>query len=458
MTEETKPDRYGGLRAVARWMRDQFALLFVTGWLYLLGWGIVLGAFAILLYMDGHFSRSLAVDGTIAPVAFMAMGWVFRFFAAVFLLASERQRASALANGADEKEVKRQGKVWRRLGFAVSVLVCAHAIGIGLEALDAKRDTAIVEKQTATNLVVQTDGVEARLEQRKDGIRADLALAVAPLQARIDKLDTDGELNEDRTDQLQARIESLEDAAQAKIDAIDTQILGLIAPESAEAAAEAAKAKAEVDTKDGWTPLFVGLAQLASWKQEPADWTIYLCAVAFIAFWVLCAEAIVIFVPKELFKMHLADSQAAEKRDRSRAHGEASQAGKRAADLERKFSDLQNKLDEMEKADTTRSRRVGKMIEGAGYYKAVADHLLEAKTARPRLTMKGMIGVDKYGTKNVRTVAELEGILRSCVEHGFLAREGYDFLTGTPAVNGHDTTPAPQQESADDDQQPQSAA
>ena len=43
-----------------RWFRDSFASWFATAWLYLILWTVVAGAFGVLMYIDGKFSRSLA--------------------------------------------------------------------------------------------------------------------------------------------------------------------------------------------------------------------------------------------------------------------------------------------------------------------------------------------------------------------------------------------------------------
>jgi hypothetical protein len=58
-----------------RWMRDQFAAWFATGWLYIILWAVVGIAFTVLLYIDGKFSRSLA-EGLedIDPFSFQANG------------------------------------------------------------------------------------------------------------------------------------------------------------------------------------------------------------------------------------------------------------------------------------------------------------------------------------------------------------------------------------------------
>lgn len=340
MIEETKPTGWDRAAMLGRWLRDKFAILFVTSWLYMLGWTIVIGAFAVLLYLDGKFSYQLAVGSSIAPVAFMAMGFVFRFFAAVFLMASERSRMLAKAERDDWPEEKtklfkrrkrqdweKKGKVWRRIGLSISVLVCLHAIGIGLEALSHKRDSAKIEREVQDNLQENVDAQLALLDGQKDDIRSDLAISTAPLIARAEKLDSDGKLNEERTDAIQARIDKLTDDAQAKINEIDAKKLALIAPDTDEAALEDATAKAEASEASGWAPLFIGIAQFVTMSQDPSEWIIYLCAVAFIVFWVLNAEGIVIFVPKELMKMHMQDAIAARKEAEKRARSEAARKG-----------------------------------------------------------------------------------------------------------------------------------
>ncbi|MEM9584777.1 MAG: hypothetical protein AAGA08_16825 [Pseudomonadota bacterium] len=420
MTDMTEPrlDFWGRAQIAARWMRDQFAAVFITGWLYVIGWGIILTAFGGLLYLDAHFSYNLAVGSSITPLVFMVMGAAFRFFAATFLMASERSRQKGLGDG----------KVWRRLGIAVSLLVCLHAIGIGLEALDSRRDTALAAQDIAEASVAGADEVIERLEGQKVSIRDDLVTRLEPINTEINNLDTDGlSASDARSDALRVRRTELEDAAQGKIDAIDAQILELTVG-GADRQIEVIEAEASANP---WAPLFVGLAQLVTWSQTPSDWSVYLVAVGFIVFWVFIAESIVIFGPKELYKMHLHDAEMAMLRTGEGATVTISE-DEYAALKERE----QNAKAGGRKA--ARTRRVGtKKIEAARYYEQLAKTLVEAKRARPSLVMGGMVGVKKYETTGM-TVSQLDMVLRTCVEHGFMSREDYDFVTGTPAVNGHD--------------------
>ena len=75
----------------ARWCRDKAAGFIASFWLYVILWTVVGIAFSVLLYIDGKFSRSLA-EGLeeIDPFSFQAMGWGFRLFAAIFLMAAAR--------------------------------------------------------------------------------------------------------------------------------------------------------------------------------------------------------------------------------------------------------------------------------------------------------------------------------------------------------------------------------
>jgi len=341
MTTQTKPTSWDRAAMFGRWLRDKFAILFVTSWLYLLGWTIVLGAFAVLLYLDGKFSYNLAVGSSIAPAAFMAMGFAFRFFAAVFLMASERSRMLAKAERNDwpeaertrllkrrkPQEWERRGKVWRRIGLSISVLVCLHAIGIGLEALSHKRDTAQIEQQFQDNLTASTELQVATLEKQKSEIRADLKLKVDPLTEEIRRLDTDGKVNEELADEQKAQRKNFQESAAVRIAAIDSQIQGILFPESDEEAEQQARDRAEASEADEWAPLFIGIAQAVTQNRNPSDWAIYLCAVAFIVFWVLNAEGIVIFIPKELMKMHMQDAIAAAKDAERREASERAKKG-----------------------------------------------------------------------------------------------------------------------------------
>tara|TARA_R110002111_G_scaffold170741_5_gene236449 strand:- start:304 stop:1704 length:1401 start_codon:yes stop_codon:yes gene_type:complete len=284
------------------WFRDQFAGWFASFWLYIIAWSIVAGAFAILLYMDGKFSRGLAEGAEIDPLAFQAMGWVFRFFALIFLMASARAKILKIGTG----------KVWRRMGIACSVIVFAHAVGIGLQAMDERKTQALATLEQ--HEVSETSNTEliAALVQQKDDIERRLKERVDPIEQKILIIQTDGDGTNDGQDvPLEARKQDLQDKADAAIDGIDAQILALMAS-GTEAKTEAIAAEASAKP---YASLFVGMAQLFTWDKEPSLWAMYICGVVFIVFWVGFAESIVIFLPKEIYAMHLQDAANAPKRD-----------------------------------------------------------------------------------------------------------------------------------------------
>jgi len=408
------------IKSAAEWMGTRFASWFTTAWLYIILWGVVAGAFVVLLYIDGVFSRKLAAD-SINPLSFQAMGWVYRFFAAAFLMAAARCVYKGI-----------KGKwTFRLLGVFASLIVCLHAWGFGFEALDERRDQALAAQTVAS---VQTDTnaeIIATLEAQKAQIDADTTAAVAALDAEIRQYITDGINNDDLADDSRARRTQLQDAAITRKQDLDERIISL---KLANVAPQEQAAQAEI-TAEPWAPIFVGMAQLFTWTKEPSDWAIYICAIMFVVCWVLLGECLVIFLPERIYVMHLADAEASKR----------SEAAKKGHETRR----------EKEEAADRESRRTGKQIEAAQYYNQLALALLDAKRRRPRLVMDGMLGVKKYHTENVRTVPELIGILDKCLQYGDLTQSEYDFLVGTPAVNGADKTPPPPTEGpSDDDAQP----
>lgn len=284
----------------ARWMRDSFASWFATSWLYLILWGVVLGAFVVLLYIDGKFSRSLAPD-SVDPLSFQAMGWVYRFFAAAFLMAAAR----CVIKGIPGK------KTFHRLGAFASVIVCLHAFGFGFEALSDRRDQAMSIREVAQIAETSNEDLIATLESRKAQIDADLVAAVEPLNAEIRQYITDGLNNDDLADDTRARRNAIQDQAAADKRAIDEQIMQLVMS-GAETRTEAVETVADAQP---WHPLFVGMAQVTSWSREPTDWAIYLNAIGFVIFWVLLAESLVIFLPERIYLMHMHDADQAKKSD-----------------------------------------------------------------------------------------------------------------------------------------------
>ena len=288
-----------------KWFRDSFAAWFTTSWLYLILWGVVGIAFAVLLYIDGIFSRSLAPE-SIEPLSFQAMGWAYRFFAAAFLMAAAR----CVVKDAPGKWT------FRILGGFASVIVILHAFGFGLEALSDRRDQAFAARDVST---VQVDTIADQrelLEARKAQIDADLERALVPINQEIYNLDNDGKLNEELTTQMRDRRTALQDRAAEQKSAIDQQIMALVS-QSADAKAETIETTAD---EQPWHPLFIGLAQIVFLTWEPIDQQIYLAAVGFVFFWVLLAESLVIFLPERLYVLHLIDS------DQLGAQKEAEQA------------------------------------------------------------------------------------------------------------------------------------
>ena len=275
------------------WFRDKFAAWFTTSWLYLILWGVVGIAFAVLLYIDGIFSRSLAPE-SIEPLSFQAMGWAYRFFAAAFLMAAARC------------VIKEAPGKWtfRILGGFASVIVVLHAFGFGLEALSDRRDQAFAARDVST---VQVDTISDKrdlLEARKLQIDQDLATQVAALDAEIRQYITDGVNNDYLADETRERRTAIQDKAAADKQAIDEQIMELVS-ETATARADTIETTAD---EKPWHPLFTGLAQIAFVTWNPTDRQTYLAAVAFVFFWVLLAESLVIFLPERLYVLHLTDA------------------------------------------------------------------------------------------------------------------------------------------------------
>lgn len=279
-----------------RWMRDSFAAWFATGWLYIILWTVVAGAFSVLMYIDGKFSRGLAEGASIDPLSFQVMGWVYRLFAAAFLMAAARCAYKGIKG------------IWtfRLIGAFASVIVCLHAFGFGFEALADRRDQAMATRTVAE--LAQTNHTDqiAALERQKDSLRADRDGDVERLQASIQGIVSDGLNNDALADVYRADQTRITDEARRKIGAIDDQILGLMQEANS---AETSATVIEADARP-WAPLFIGMAQLLTWSKEPTDWAIYLCAVGFIIFWVLLGESLVIFLPERIYAMHLKDAEA----------------------------------------------------------------------------------------------------------------------------------------------------
>lgn len=278
-----------------RWCRDKAAGFVTSFWLYMVLWAVVGIAFTVLLYIDGKFSRGLAMGlEEINPLSFQALGWAFRLFAAVFLMAAAR---------CIYKGVK-GALTFRLLGLFASVIVCLHAFGFGFQALSDRRDDALATREVVQLQADNSAEQIALLTGQIERIRADRDAQVSRLQASIDGIVNDGLNNDHLADAYRLDQTRVEDAASASIATLEAQITQL-ALSGNEARQSVTTTLAEAKP---WPALYIGLAQLVTWSKEPSDWMIYLCGVGFIIAWVLLAESLVIFLPERIYLMHLKDA------------------------------------------------------------------------------------------------------------------------------------------------------
>jgi hypothetical protein len=288
----------------------------------------------VLLYIDGKFSRGLA-EGLeeIDPVSFQAMGWAYRLFAVVFLMAAAR---------CIYKGVK-GALTFRLLGVFASVIVCLHAFGFGFQALSDRRDDAMAQREVVS---LQADNSREQIELltgQIDRIRADRDSQVSRLQASIDGIVNDGLNNDYLADAYRIDQTRVEDAASASIASLEAQIATL-ATSGNEARQSVTTTLAEAKP---WPALYVGLAQLITWSKEPTDWAIYLCGVGFIVAWVLLAESLVIFLPERIYLMHLRD---ADRPDVVERHSDDVPDGKRRVEFtEQEWEEWQDAYDRHKK-------------------------------------------------------------------------------------------------------------
>lgn len=298
MATDTNLSPWDRALIAARWCRDKAAGFLASFWLYVILWAVVAIAFTVLLYIDGKFSRGLA-EGLeeIDPFSFQAMGWSYRLFAAVFLMAAARCLY---------KEVK-GALTFRLLGVFASVIVCLHAFGFGFQALSDRRDDALAQREVVQLQADNSAEQIALLNGQIDRIRSDRDAQVRRLQASIDGIVSDGLNNDHLADVYRADQTRVEEAAGASVAALEAKITAL-ATQGNEARQSVTTTLAEAKP---WPALYVGLAQLATFSKEPADWAIYLCGVGFIVGWVLLAESLVIFLPERIYLMHLRDADRA---------------------------------------------------------------------------------------------------------------------------------------------------
>lgn len=312
------------------WMKNEFAEWFVGSWAKIISWAIVVTIFINFLIMDGYFSRGLGEGSGVDPNLFMHIGWMFRCFAAVFLVLAVKFTA---------KNMKDESVKLKMLGLFCSLVVIAHAAGFGLKALEGKRAQAVAVEQVEE--VAETSNMEliATLEGQKEAIRTDLAERRSTLDAEIRQYITDGLNNDELADDTRARRTALEDAADEQIRQIDAEILSM----TTAAAQRRAEATQEIATTEKWAPLFVGLAQLFTWSKEPSDWAIYVAGVCFLMAWILLGDAIVIFVPPALYRLHLKDAEF-DRRSNASKEGHENSTKRQMRGMRLMIEDLQKQV------------------------------------------------------------------------------------------------------------------
>jgi len=282
--------------SAGRWLKNEAAEWVIGSWAMILGWLIVGVIFASFLQMDGYFSRGLGENSGVDPDLFMHIGWMFRLFAALFLVFTVKLKSLGMHSEAAWIKV---------IGVVVTMLVVAHALGFGLKALEGKRSNAVAVEQTANVAAKSNDQVIAELKEQKKGIQETRDNQLANLQSSIEKITGDGLDNDDLADEYRKDQKIERDNARAAIAEIDKRITDL----TVSGGAAQTEATQEIATTEKWAPLFVGIAQLFTWDPNPDDWWIYVAGVLFLAFWIMVGDTICIFMPHALYKMHLADAR-----------------------------------------------------------------------------------------------------------------------------------------------------
>jgi hypothetical protein len=282
--------------SAGRWLKNEAAEWVIGSWAMILGWLIVGVIFASFLQMDGYFSRGLGENSGVDPDLFMHIGWMFRLFAALFLVFTVKLKSLGMHSEA----------AWiKMIGIVVTLLVVAHALGFGLKALEGKRSNAVAVEQTANVAAKSNDQVIAELKEQKKGIQETRDNQLANLQSSIEKITGDGLDNDYLADEYRKDQKIERDNARDAIAEIDKRITDL----TVSGGAAQTEATQEIATTEKWAPLFVGIAQLFTWDPNPDDWWIYVAGVLFIAFWIMVGDTICIFMPHALYKMHLADAR-----------------------------------------------------------------------------------------------------------------------------------------------------
>lgn len=319
--------------SAGRWVKDEAAEWVIGSWALILGWLIVGVIFFSFLQMDGYFSRGLGENSGVDPDLFMHIGWMFRLFAALFLVFTVKLKSLGMDHEAAWIKV---------IGVVVTLLVVAHALGFGLKALEGKRSNAVAVEQTADVAAKSNDQVIAELKEQKRGIQETRDNQLANLQSSIEKITGDGLDNDDLADEYRKDQKIERDNARAAIAEIDKRITDL----TVSGGAAQTEATQEIATTEKWAPLFVGIAQLFTWNPNPDDWWIYVAGVLFLAFWIMVGDTICIFMPHALYKMHLADARRRKAQDNGSKGGRTTSRRRLIEDMRKARTETKADLSE----------------------------------------------------------------------------------------------------------------
>ena len=414
------PEWYAyGVKDGLAWMGSNFLRWFSSTTSFTFMWLAVFLAIGVLFFWDGTWASHQAPAGEGMKESFVGGGITVRLwtiFALVGAIACFRHKAYIL------------GCVVSLTWLATSIMSYGHALGfVATGQMERYASGTVAEKSIEVKTTSNDDQI-AMLERQKTEVRADRDKLIIPLNAEIERLDTDGKLNEDLATVQKNRRAELEDKAQEKLDAIDAQILALLSTskveqvESAGEVAEAVKFDPLYQWIGGW-----------GYGKNPTDDELRSIAQIAGSYWALLIELIGGAGPAILYAAgaHFSDQRKVK----------ASEAAKKGWETRRQ------KAERKDPNHTTPPQ-----VEDTGYWQQRIMKALNNKMKRP--TAKGL--ADSYF--NGMSVEELRGRLLLHLKRGlvlvpatksapevklthdhidFIMREG-EYAPEEQMTNGHD--------------------
>lgn len=386
--------KHPNARGIIGWVREHLAGLAgsldrvsTTTFIQISDRGMMLAIIGIIILcfgLDGFFFGSKAPEPRflLLPL-FIILGLSLRLIVVLAGIKLESLKEMG-------KEEQRARWTWRIL-FNGCIVICAMSAAsffLGSYNQREAQSAAVTDVASATGQSIEAQ--LAALNKQADDIRADLKARIEPLNTEIYSLDHDGHRNEELANTQKARRKELEDKADAKIDAIDSAKLALVADKGTTQQAAAEKqADQKVAASTTWVVFNWTANKLGAKERDVVD-----VGMLFLA---LLVEAIAAFGPGAYFglrrryasmvrKLVALEANEAAELDREIAQIEARTALAKAAAAAARTEELNDDEAVLKQAKDIEAQaaRELELAKSEQRAKAIREEIEEMKRPKPK--------------------------------------------------------------------------